>query len=80
MGFKSQKICDRKKSYRLSSICFLASPHSLLSYGLDQWPQVTIGKLFSTSRQETNMKTWKAPKVREIAVGMEINCYACAKL
>jgi len=23
---------------------------------------------------------WKAPKVIEIAVGMEINCYACAEL
>ena len=25
-------------------------------------------------------KTWKRPKVVEIAVGMEINCYACAEL
>ncbi|MCH7710518.1 MAG: pyrroloquinoline quinone precursor peptide PqqA [Proteobacteria bacterium] len=23
---------------------------------------------------------WKTPKVVEIAVGMEINCYACAEL
>ncbi|MCH6590344.1 MAG: pyrroloquinoline quinone precursor peptide PqqA [Proteobacteria bacterium] len=23
---------------------------------------------------------WKSPKVIEIAVGMEINCYACAEL
>jgi coenzyme PQQ precursor peptide PqqA len=26
------------------------------------------------------MKQWKKPKVVEIAVGMEINSYACAKL
>ncbi len=25
-------------------------------------------------------KTWTKPKVVEIAVGMEINCYACAEL
>jgi len=25
-------------------------------------------------------KTWTAPKLREIAVGMEINSYACAEL
>ncbi len=25
-------------------------------------------------------KTWKKPKVTEIAVGMEINSYACAEL
>lgn len=24
-------------------------------------------------------KAWKAPKIREIAVGMEINSYACAE-
>jgi len=26
------------------------------------------------------MKKWKAPRIREIAVGMEINAYACAKM
>ncbi|MCW5699249.1 MAG: pyrroloquinoline quinone precursor peptide PqqA [Rhodospirillales bacterium] len=26
------------------------------------------------------MRKWKSPKVVEIAVGMEINSYACAKL
>ncbi|MCE2475639.1 MAG: pyrroloquinoline quinone precursor peptide PqqA [Alphaproteobacteria bacterium] len=23
---------------------------------------------------------WKAPMVREVAVGLEINCYACAEV
>ncbi|MDB9761956.1 MAG: pyrroloquinoline quinone precursor peptide PqqA [Alphaproteobacteria bacterium] len=23
---------------------------------------------------------WKSPEVREIAVGLEINCYACAEI
>ncbi|HYD65607.1 pyrroloquinoline quinone precursor peptide PqqA [Azospirillum sp.] len=26
------------------------------------------------------MKTWRKPKIREIAVGNEINAYACADL
>ncbi|MFQ5774390.1 MAG: pyrroloquinoline quinone precursor peptide PqqA [Kiloniellaceae bacterium] len=26
------------------------------------------------------MKTWKRPRIVEIAVGMEINSYACAEL
>jgi coenzyme PQQ precursor peptide PqqA len=28
----------------------------------------------------TAMRKWKSPKVVEVAVGMEINSYACAKL
>jgi coenzyme PQQ precursor peptide PqqA len=31
-------------------------------------------------REGTIMRTWKSPKVVEIAVGMEINSYACARL
>lgn len=26
------------------------------------------------------MMTWKTPKIVEIALGAEINCYACAEL
>jgi coenzyme PQQ precursor peptide PqqA len=26
------------------------------------------------------MKKWKAPRIREIAVGLEINAYACARM
>jgi len=26
------------------------------------------------------MKTWRKPKVDEIAVGLEINAYACAQI
>jgi coenzyme PQQ precursor peptide PqqA len=29
--------------------------------------------------QESDMK-WTTPKVVEICVGMEINCYACAEI
>jgi coenzyme PQQ precursor peptide PqqA len=29
---------------------------------------------------ETAMKKWKSPRVVEISVGMEINCYACAEI
>ena len=35
---------------------------------------------FANRKGETDMRQWKRPKVIEIAVGMEINCYACAKL
>ena len=31
-------------------------------------------------RRERTMKTWRKPQVREIAVGTEINAYACARL
>ncbi len=36
--------------------------------------------LILLSRGEEMKKTWKRPKVVEIAVGMEINSYACAEL
>ena len=32
------------------------------------------------SRGKEMKKTWNKPKVVEIAVGMEINSYACAEL
>jgi coenzyme PQQ precursor peptide PqqA len=35
---------------------------------------------FANRKGGTDMRQWKRPKVIEIAVGMEINCYACAKL
>jgi coenzyme PQQ precursor peptide PqqA len=31
-------------------------------------------------RRKRTMKTWRKPKVIEIAVGNEINAYACADL
>jgi coenzyme PQQ precursor peptide PqqA len=36
-------------------------------------------KVFASTTKETNM-TWTTPRVIEIAVGMEINCYACADI
>ncbi|HVW72920.1 MAG TPA: pyrroloquinoline quinone precursor peptide PqqA [Rhizomicrobium sp.] len=36
-------------------------------------------RLFASTNKETHM-TWKTPRVIEIAVGMEINCYACADI
>jgi coenzyme PQQ precursor peptide PqqA len=33
-----------------------------------------------TSKGSETVRKWKTPKVVEIAVGMEINCYACATL
>ncbi|MFC5357196.1 pyrroloquinoline quinone precursor peptide PqqA [Azospirillum himalayense] len=30
--------------------------------------------------RERIMKTWRKPKIRVIAVGTEINAYACAQL
>jgi coenzyme PQQ precursor peptide PqqA len=36
-------------------------------------------QVFASSTKETPM-TWTTPRVIEIAVGMEINCYACADI
>jgi len=30
--------------------------------------------------EETSMKTWRKPRIEEIAVGLEINAYACAQV
>jgi coenzyme PQQ precursor peptide PqqA len=32
----------------------------------------------SSGKGDRAMRKWTSPKVIEIAVGMEINCYACA--
>ena len=42
-------------------------------------PGETVIGLRIVSRQESTMK-WTTPKVVEICVGMEINCYACADI
>jgi coenzyme PQQ precursor peptide PqqA len=36
-------------------------------------------RVFASTNKETQM-TWKTPRVIEVAVGMEINCYACADI
>jgi coenzyme PQQ precursor peptide PqqA len=36
-------------------------------------------RVLASTNKETHM-TWKTPRVIEIAVGMEINCYACADI
>lgn len=38
------------------------------------------GRLWPLILEGTNMRTWKLPKVVEIALGMEINSYACARI
>ncbi|WP_420136624.1 pyrroloquinoline quinone precursor peptide PqqA [Sphingomonas sp.] len=30
--------------------------------------------------REERVMTWKTPKIVEIALGAEINCYACAEI
>jgi coenzyme PQQ precursor peptide PqqA len=35
---------------------------------------------FSASSTKETLMTWTTPRVIEIAVGMEINCYACADI
>jgi coenzyme PQQ precursor peptide PqqA len=42
-----------------------------------QWPRCSNPQ--DLSRGEMCM-TWKTPKIREIALGAEINCYACAEI
>jgi coenzyme PQQ precursor peptide PqqA len=38
-----------------------------------------VRKFFASLKKETLM-SWTTPRVIEIAVGMEINCYACADI
>jgi coenzyme PQQ precursor peptide PqqA len=38
-----------------------------------------VRRLFVSLEKETLM-SWTTPRVIEIAVGMEINCYACADI
>ena len=40
---------------------------------------VRASRVFASTNKETHM-TWKTPRVIEVAVGMEINCYACADI
>ncbi|WP_422394482.1 pyrroloquinoline quinone precursor peptide PqqA [Nitrospirillum amazonense] len=43
----------------------------ILNTGADMWPPLKTGG---------NVMSWKTPKIVEIALGMEINCYACAEV
>ncbi|WP_425465957.1 pyrroloquinoline quinone precursor peptide PqqA [Nitrospirillum amazonense] len=43
----------------------------ILNIGTDMWPLLKTGG---------NVMSWKTPKIVEIALGMEINCYACAEV
>jgi len=35
---------------------------------------------FNHVQSKEHPMTWSTPKITEIAVGMEINCYACAEI
>jgi coenzyme PQQ precursor peptide PqqA len=41
---------------------------------------VTAARLLPSLDGDLAMKKWKAPRIREIAVGLEINAYACARM
>ncbi|WP_416235170.1 pyrroloquinoline quinone precursor peptide PqqA [Nitrospirillum sp. BR 11163] len=43
----------------------------ILNIGAALWPFLKTGG---------NVMSWKTPKIVEIALGMEINCYACAEV
>ena len=36
--------------------------------------------LVELNKQGRNNSMWKTPSVKEVAVGLEINCYACAEI
>ncbi len=48
-------------------------------FDTENWP-ATISRSRAATGRESMRRTWKKPKIVEIAVGMEINCYACAEL
>jgi coenzyme PQQ precursor peptide PqqA len=43
-----------------------------------RWPTTSFARNVQ-SGEDYAMK-WKTPRIVEIAVGMEINCYACAEI
>jgi coenzyme PQQ precursor peptide PqqA len=43
-------------------------------------PRVRILDIILRPTPERNAMAWKTPRIVEIAVGMEINTYACADL
>lgn len=42
------------------------------------WRELLAAKRLDGKREEKPMRTWKKPRIVEIAVGLEINSYACA--
>jgi coenzyme PQQ precursor peptide PqqA len=61
------KAFGRNSSQTLHVVDSVLPAHSRRSY------------CFVSNNKERDM-AWKTPRVIEIAVGMEINCYACAEL
>jgi coenzyme PQQ precursor peptide PqqA len=43
-------------------------------------PNLSANFSATVSAEQMMKKTWTSPKVVEIAVGMEINSYACARI
>ncbi|WP_082734653.1 pyrroloquinoline quinone precursor peptide PqqA [Novosphingobium sp. CCH12-A3] len=43
-------------------------------------PVTAAGRPASQTRKRKRCMTWTTPKIVEIALGCEINCYACAEI
>lgn len=42
------------------------------------WRSASRNIRLVSGKGDQAVRKWKAPKIIEIAIGMEINCYACA--
>jgi coenzyme PQQ precursor peptide PqqA len=72
MGNIPVNISDAARHHRNSSRYWQLAPHCVAV-------MISSRQVFTSSTKETLM-TWTTPRVIEIAVGMEINCYACADI
>jgi coenzyme PQQ precursor peptide PqqA len=54
--------------------------HSTQGFDTAQLPTPNSGSASMRRFQEETTTTWILPRILEIAVGLEINCYACAEL
>jgi coenzyme PQQ precursor peptide PqqA len=78
-GKRSRLVRDRNRFAQERNVdrwrCSLRdAPHLR---GADRGPRFKSGAAFRAKTWENEM-TWKAPKIVEVPVGMEINMYACA--
>lgn len=47
---------------------------------VDSEPAGTYFRCAQKRSREAGMKKWKKPRILEIAIGLEINAYACAEV
>ncbi len=67
---------DQGRAARESAAAWLDAGAGRAFHGTLSWKLVTP----QPPNKRNRPMTWKAPKIVEIALGGEINCYACARV